>query len=193
MASASRQQLQMVWPELPAPAAAKAPLPAEYVLRTFQPQDETDYLALMGQAGFEAFDRDALKSWLGRVIPGCFFVVVHRPTDRIVATAMGSHNPDRLHPGGSELGWVAASPEHRGKGLGKVVCKAVTARLLEAGYQRIYLRTDDWRLLAIKMYLQLGYLPFLFAGDMEARWEAVCGKLNWPFTPENWPRGEASE
>ena len=188
MDSASRQQLQMVWPELPLAAPPQPVLPREYRLRAFQPEDDADYLTLMAQAGFDTFDRNVLKQWLGRVIPGAFVVVVHRPFDRIVATAMGSHNPNRLHPRGSELGWVAASPAHTGKGLGKVVSAAATARLLGAGYRRIYLRTDDWRLPAIKVYLWLGYIPFLFAADMETRWEAVCENLNWSFTPDIWPK-----
>jgi len=26
----------------------------------------------------------------------------------------------------------------------------------------------------------------LFADDMPGRWQAICEKLSWPFTPEQW-------
>ena len=60
-------------------------------------------------------------------------------------------------------------------------------RFASAGYTRIYLKTDDWRLPAIKTYLKLGFIPFLFLPDMEGRWRDVCEKFSWPFTPEQWP------
>jgi mycothiol synthase len=96
---------------------------------------------------------------------------------------MASHSPCALHPYGGELGWVAGDPAHSGKGLGLATCTAVTARFIQAGYRRIYLRTDDFRLPAIKIYLKMGYQPLLHAPDMEARWKAVCEALKMPFTP----------
>ena len=37
-----------------------------------------------------------------------------------------------------------------------------------------HLQTDDWRAAAIKTYLKMGFVPFLFTDDMPARWRAVC-------------------
>ncbi|MBC8103372.1 MAG: GNAT family N-acetyltransferase [Cytophagales bacterium] len=42
-------------------------------------------------------------------------------TGQIVATAQATHAPTERHPEGGEIGWVAAHPEHRGKGLGRAV------------------------------------------------------------------------
>lgn len=183
----AREQLQMIWPEgRPAPTAPV--LPSEYELRTFQPGDETGYLNVMHQAGFTTFDEVALQYWFTRVLPDGLFVVVHKPSAEIVATAMSNHRPETLHPFGAELGWVAASPRHAGKGLGRAVCCAVLTRLISAGYRRIFLHTDDWRLPALNIYLLLGFRPFLFAPDMPARWREVSDKLRVPFTPEAWPK-----
>jgi mycothiol synthase len=63
------------------------------------------------------------------------------------------------------------------------VCAAVTARLIAAGYRDIHLYTEHWRLAALKTYLKLGYVPFLYAERMAPRWAAVCEQLGWPFTP----------
>ena len=175
-------QLHMLWPEHlqempPESLAAEQALPAGYRLRTYRPEDETGYLAVMHAAGFTHFDHKAVQLWLDKVLPDGFFLVEHEPTGQIVATAMATHNPSPLHPFGGELGWVAGSPEHAGKHLGRVVCAAVTARFLRAGYRRIYLKTDDWRLPAIATYLRLGYVPFLYADDMAERWRVVCARL----------------
>jgi mycothiol synthase len=52
--------------------------------------------------------------------------------------------------------------------------------MLRAGYRRIYLLTDDFRLPAIKTYLRLGFVPFLFEEGMEQRWREVLRRLEWP-------------
>jgi mycothiol synthase len=70
--------------------------------------------------------------------------------------------------------------------LGATVCAAVVARLLSSGYTNIYLNTDDERYPAIKTYLKLGFRPVLLTADMAARWETICNRLAWPFTPEGW-------
>jgi mycothiol synthase len=65
----------------------------------------------------------------------------------------------------------------------------VTQRFFQAGYRRIYLKTEDFRLPALKTYLRLGYEPLLYAPDMPERWRAICNRLGWPYTPEAWPKG----
>ena len=78
----------------------------------------------------------------------------------------------------STLGlWVAADPDHRGRKLGTLVSGAATRRLVEAGYRRIYLLTDDFRLPAIRIYLALGYTPLYHAPDMPERWQSVLQQL----------------
>ena len=52
-------------------------------------------------------------------------------------------------------------------------------RLLDCGYADIYLTTDDFRLPALKTYLQLGFLPDMFNEEMPERWKMVCQMLNW--------------
>jgi mycothiol synthase len=106
--------------------------------------------------------------------------VEHRPGKTVVATALATHSPTELHPFGAQLGWVAADPEHKGRKLGTVVSAAATARMLQAGYRRIYLQTDDFRLPAIKVYLDLGYEPLLYCEGMAERWQDVEAALAKP-------------
>ncbi len=147
-------------------------------MRTYREGDEDGYLRVMERAGFSEWNRENLDQVLNRCLPDGLFFVVHDETNTIVAPAVALHNPDTHHPSGGELGWVAADPEHRGKGLGFIVCAAATKCFLDAGYSDIYLKTDDFRLPAISVYLKLGYVPFLHAPDMEERWKTVCENLN---------------
>jgi len=177
----AKQQLQMIWPQ----ARLKDPpvwtMPDGYALRTYRPGDEKAHVRLMKGAGFSEWSETALDGALQKCLPGGFFLIVHAADESLVATAMALHNPSERHPLGGELGWVAADSEHKGKGLGYCVCAAATARFLDAGYSDLYLRTDDFRLPAIKTYLKLGWIPFLFAPDMDERWRSVCRQLGLDF------------
>jgi mycothiol synthase len=187
MSEQPREQLHMLWPETrrDAPAVLSDSDP-DYRLRTYRPTDAEAYLALLAGAGF-TWDAETLAAWLDRALPDGLFLIEHRATGQLAATAMASHNPSPLHPFGGELGWVAGSPAHAGRGLGRAVCAAVIARFLSAGYRRIYLKTDDWRLPALSIYLRLGITPFLYTPDMRGRWQSICEQVRQPFTPEAWP------
>ena len=176
-------QLQMTWPERLLDAPPVPRLPDGYQLRQYEAGDEGDYIDLMAKAGFVAWDHDRVDRQLQTVLPGGFLLIEHRPSRRLVATAMAQHVPADLHPQGGVLGWVARDPAHKGKRLGLAVCAAAVVRLISACYRRIYLRTDDQRLAAIKTYLRLGFEPFLFCDGMAERWQAVCRALNEPFKP----------
>ncbi len=172
-------QLQMIWPERLLDSPPVPQLPERYLLRCYTDADEAGYLELMAKAGLHGWDYQRLAQVLPTILPDGLFVVVYRPTGKLVATAMAQHTPTELHPHGGQLGWVAGDPEHSGQGLGMAVCAAVVARLIRAGYRRIYLCTDDFRLPALKTYLKLGFEPFLFTEGMAQRWDQVYEKLGW--------------
>ena len=111
-------------------------------------------------------------------------MVVHKESGKIVTTAMALRSD--AYPAGGELGWFAGDPAHAGKGLGLAVAAAVTAHFINVGCRNIHLYTEHWRLAALKTYLKLGYIPFLYTPEMPERWRAICAQLQWPFTPEAW-------
>ncbi len=172
-------QLEMRYAEkrLATPPVPK--VPEGYRLRCYRPSDEPGLEKLMHQAGFEGWAARQLRRCLAKVLPDGYFLIEQIATGRIVAAALAEHSPSEAEPGRGELGWVAGHAEHRGKGLGLTVCAAATARLINAGYRNIVLLTDDWRLPAIKIYLQLGYEPVYYKEDMPGRWRAVLAELGW--------------
>ncbi len=161
-------------------------LPEGYALRTYQTGDEMGFFTVMTQAGFGVWDDDRLRPWLPRIVPESWFFIIDDASSEIVATAMGLHDPTDFHPQGGELGWVAANPLHTGKGLGRIVSSAVVARLIAAGYSQIHLYSEDWRPAALKTYLRMGFLPYLYLPEMQERWRIICEQVNMPFTPQGW-------
>jgi mycothiol synthase len=179
-------QLQMIWPRHRLADPPPVSLASGYQLRTYRPGDEARFYEVMGIAGFEGWNDEILRPWLSKILPDGWFFVVDAD-GVIVATTMATHNPTYRDRFGGELGWVASDLAHKGRGLGMTVCAAVINRFLSAGYRNIYLKTDDFRLPAIKTYLRLGFIPLLFSEDMHERWQGICDQLHWPFTPADWP------
>jgi mycothiol synthase len=176
----------MLWPR---PQASDPPVvgfPDGYNLSTYKSGDEPRFYEVMDLSGWPRWKDETLEPWLMRIVPDGWFMIVHEGSQEIVATCMALHNYKWLHPFSGELGWLASDPAHAGKGLGQRVSAAVTARFIEAGYHHINLYTDDFRLPAIKSYLKLGYIPYLYTADMPERWKNICEQLQWPFDPDLW-------
>ena len=177
--------LEMIWPEKKFTTFPDiAVVPVGYTLRQFNASDKDKYFALLESSGITSC---SLDYWEKHILPEGFFVVEHNETGALVATCMASHHPTIRHRRAGNLGWLAVDPKHRGRQLGCLVSAAVTARLLEGGYRRLYLGTQDFRYAAIKIYLKLGWVPLLYQKDMYKRWEAICEKLLWNFTPMDYP------
>jgi predicted dehydrogenase/GNAT superfamily N-acetyltransferase len=174
---AEQPQLRMIFPLERHDTLSETTLPDGYLLRNLREGDESAYIALMDQAGFGGRTVESVQAQARRVLPGGFFVIEHRATGRLVATAMANHSPHALHPNGGSLDWVAADAAHSGKGLGRAVVTSVVRLLVQRGYRHIYLQTDDWRLPAIAVYLQLGWEPLLYTDGMAERWTQVRTKL----------------
>ena len=180
----SQPQLRMVWPEIQLSHPPIPNTPAGYTLRTAGPEDHEPFFALMASAGWPGWDQERLAPWVARLLPQGWFVAVHRATGALVGTAMALQDCSEFGEPGGELGWVASDPRHRGKGLGRAISAAATACMIDYGYRFIHLYTEDWRMPALKLYLTLGYVPFLDRDGATARWQAICHQLAMPFRPQ---------
>lgn len=184
--SDDRPQLRMRWTgEMPgAPNGVSAP--EGYHLRIYQPGDEPRFFELMEQCGWPGWDNARLAYSLERVLPDGWLMAVEESSGRIVGTAMALHNYTGKRPFSGDIGWVAVNPAHRGRGLGKLLVAGVTWRLAGAGYLDFGLGTEDFRLAAISIYFDLGYVPVLDSPGASERWQAICEKLGRPFRPVEW-------
>ena len=172
-------QLQMIWPVARRAIPVLPATPAGYALRACNQQDVDvqAYVALLRSAGFETWDETKAQRVFETMLPDGLFFAVHQDSGALAATAAAQIIPRDDHPCGAQLGWVAADPAHRGRGLGYLVCAAVTRRLLAERPATMYLLTDDFRLPAIRVYLKLGWVPYLCQPGMAERWRDVCLRL----------------
>jgi mycothiol synthase len=176
----------MVWPVQRQVPQFLSQHPHGYILRTYQPGDESGFFQLMALAGWPDWDAERLKPWLYRILPRGWFMAVDQESDEIMATSMATHDPTWQVPFCAELGWVAAHPAHTGNGLGTLVVAAALTRMLEAGYEVIHLFTEEWRFAALKIYLRLGLIPIVDSEHSLQHWQVICNQLNWPFIPDSW-------
>ncbi|MBN2548761.1 MAG: GNAT family N-acetyltransferase [Anaerolineales bacterium] len=168
-------QLRMLWHGGQEPPPVR--LPTGYLLRTYRPGDEQPFYALMELAGWPGWDALRLAPWRARMLENGWFMIDHTASGQLVAAAMALTDMGEFGQVGGELGWVAAHPDHRGRGLGLAVSAAATARMIQQGYPYIHLYTEDYRLAALKTYLRLGYRPIIEGAGMEKRWQMVHSQL----------------
>lgn len=75
--------------------------------------------------------------------------------DRVIGTACVQLNAERDDL--PELGWVAVAREHRGRGLGRVLCLCVIQFMRRHGFQHCFVRTRPTRTAAVKLFQDLGF------------------------------------
>ena len=173
----SQPQLRMVLNE---EKIAESTMPAEpegFILRTFRKGDEDQYIKLMHLSGFVQWDHELLQKIAAGALEEGIFFLEEKSSGRIIASAMANRVRAGEENLGGELGWVGVDPEFRGMGLARIVCQAVQARYRLEGYKKAYLRTDDFRLPAVKSYFALGWQALANTPEMQKRWERVCKKL----------------
>jgi len=155
-------------------------LPEGYGLRTFMPGDGAHWVRIIAESfnadpaalSFEATMRNTPAFRPGRI----FFVICG---DEPVATAAAWYNPD-IMTGAGTVHYVGVLNGHAGKRLGYWMVLATLEQMVREGRHSAWLSTDDFRLPAIKTYLNLGFEPLLVHENQRERWPAVFEKLGLP-------------
>lgn len=173
----SYQQLEMFWPDESGLNLPDVNLAPGYSLRTYQPGDDDAFYQLMAQVGWMGWNQETLTPWRERLLPAGWVVIVHQASGALSASAMALRSD--AFEGGGELGWLAASPLHYGRGLGMAAAVEATRIMLAAKLSPVHLYTEHWRLAAIKIYLKAGYQPFQNSQKMDDRWGKILAKLDW--------------
>jgi GNAT superfamily N-acetyltransferase len=137
-------------------------LPEGYTFRFFQPGDEKHWARIEASVlefdseseALEYFKRDYLP-YLDELERRCVFVC--RSDGLPVATATAWFAESKLGYQAS-LHWVSVCPEYQGKGLGKaVVKKALSVFLSTDPGKDIWLHTQTWSHVAVRLYYSLGF------------------------------------
>ena len=167
------KQLSM---EVSAAAIARLPavsVPGGYVLRTYRPGDEASWAALNVAAGFKEWDTAKVEGYLKEPERRAGSYLVDCGGEAVAATFATRGEGEQVGP----LDYVVCHPQHQNKKLGRAVCTAVLRFWAGRGCGRVTLLTDDWRLPAIKLYHNLGFVPVWGREDMPGRWRAIYAEL----------------
>ena len=173
------RQLRMVRPKLE--DLPKFDLPVDYSLRTYREGDEEHWANIISDSfgGRERTTQDTRNEITGRdvfVPDGLYFVTYQ---DIPVGTACAW----RQSVDETEVGYVhmvGVLGEHTGHKLGKWVSLAVLYYFRDHGFICSMLDTDDFRIPAIKTYLNLGFIPVYVDDSQHERWQDIFKKLGLP-------------
>jgi len=155
----------------------EVPLPPGYDIRYFLDGDEERLQPVFCQCFDPGWSRDrVVKTFVEDPIwsPNRMCVLTYE--GHVVGTA--SAWEDRTRPNHGVVHYVAVMPKHRGKRLGIALVARVLTLLKSLGYPDAWLRTDDFRLPAIRTYLALGFEPVAVDKSHSERWEIIRHKLN---------------
>lgn len=145
--------------------------PTGYEVRAWRYSDREPWLELMNSSGsFGEWDSARLEQENRGMLPEAQMFVQH--AGRLVAATGALDRPLRNKPA-LEMAWVTRDPSQSGKGLGRLVfVRALRAVLEQHPGTPVYLYTDDERLTAIQLYLELGFVPDLRSHrSYPRRWE----------------------
>ena len=173
------RQLRMVRPHLK--DLPKLEIPNGYGLRTYREGDEVHWANIISDSfgGRERTAQDTQNEITGRdvfVADGLYFVT-HQ--DVPVGTACAwRQSIDETDVGYVHM--VGVLGEHTGHKLGKWVSLAVLYYFRDHGFTCSMLDTDDFRIPAVKTYLNLGFIPVYVDDTQPKRWEEILEKLELP-------------
>lgn len=148
-----------------------------YTLRPSGHADEPGLARLLSLVFAEAWDEARVRAELTRAA-GVRAVYGVFSGEALVATASSQTRPDRDAKAGF-VHWVAAHPEHRGKGLAAALLNRVLEDFRERGDLRARLETQPERLPAIRTYLRFGFVPEYETDGVDQRdvWSSIFQNL----------------
>ncbi len=154
-------------------------LPEGYTLRTYVEGDGAHWVRILdesfgGEHTLEGFHKEMIEHPAFQ--PDRLFFVCG-PDGLPCATAGAYRDRGGFDPTVGYVHYVGVCTGHLGKKLGYWVSLAVLRKFHEEGCASSFLNTDDFRLPAIKTYLNLSFKPILMHQSHRERWIEVYKTL----------------
>jgi len=147
-------------------------LPDGYRCRCLQPGEEREWERVLNDCGeLGHWDAERVERMLAGNIARERIWLICRG-DQPVATACVC-----VHGVECEIGWVAVVPEYQGRRLGAQATLAACHAARGLGFREAFLLTDDFRVPALKTYLNLGFEPDYRHESHPGRWTAIRAAL----------------
>ena len=177
-------EIAMACPDLR--RAPRFTLPAPYRIRWWRTGDLGVWLAIQREADrLQTVAEPVFRKYYGRneaEFPQriCFLC---DQAGREVGTASAWYGDSDPGKDWGRVHWVAIVPLHQGKGLARPLISAVLDRMEALGHRKAYLTTESERILAIRLYLSLGFKPAARSAAERRAWLGVGEKM------EGWKNG----
>ena len=166
-------QLKMYRPDAPVPAYS---IPENYRFRTLSAGEEHLWCRACLDAFVKSEDIEEYRLRMSRGVEIQNVFVAEYIGNEDLPDIAGTATAQLLDDG-AYLHYVAVRDAHQGKRLAFSLCAAVLERHRALNHRGCFLTTDDFRLPAIKTYLNLGFLPVLWSEDARERWDSVLKEL----------------
>ncbi len=150
-------------------------LPDGYTLREYSKDDESGIATLLQTTFGDVWTTERVQRELTEAADVKQTYVIEHNAE-IVATASARLLP-QMYPNAGYVHYVAAAPGHAGKKLGYIVSLATLHEFARLGCTSAVLDTDDFRLPAVKTYLNLGFVPHHTDDTHAERWTTVQANL----------------
>ena len=176
--------MQLVMEAETAKRKEERPLPDGYRYAPFcgTPADVADWKRIIMEKPAPPDGADSCYHLMIEIYPDCVaerdIHFIENPNGERVATITTITHKD----GTGYVHMVKAKESERGRGLGHAMARYALRVFEERGLSRVILTTDDYRLPAIKTYLDAGFRPVIYhdpESDMAARWEAILTGLGY--------------
>ena len=154
-------------------------LSCEFLLRTYRDEDENNLLKLFVKCGLVSSKKELDQIFKTCIPEGCFVI----EKDGLIVSSMMARHVNTFSKFSGRIDWLATDPKFNGLGLGRKCASSATKRLEQAGYDDIWVTTDDHRLAAIKIFLDIGFEPYLPDKSAE-RWRNILKLLGRNSTNE---------
>jgi mycothiol synthase len=149
-------------------------LPEGYAVRYYRPGDEDAWNAIIHEGFSPNYDFDKHMATDPEFRPERVWFITKN--DIPVATASAWLHP-MFGPHTGTMHMVGTISGHQGKRLGYWVSLAALNRFVVEGRIDVMLNTNDFRLPAIKIYLNLGFEPVLVHENQRSRWSSILQTL----------------
>lgn len=159
-------------------------LPEGYSLRWYRDGDRDAWQRIQSSTGlYDPVAPDLFEREFGeapQLLPRrqCF---VEDTRGAAVGTATAWIAAAGRAPGEERLHWVAVSPAHQRRGLGRYLTETACARMRELGADTAYLTTGSQNAAAVQLYLGLGFLPEVRSREERGAWHTLMAGLEARF------------
>jgi len=158
-------------------------LSPDYRIRSYLKEDAASWVSIITSSFGRNYPADeALDEILNSKefdANGLFFITYHEQPVGTICARVQSIKEQKT----GYLHMLGVIPAHQGKKLGRKLTLCALHYLRRKGFQDVVLDTDDYRLPAIRTYIDIGFEPVYIERSHKKRWADVFAKIGFQPKP----------